>query len=345
MTRTDSPEASTSLETRPRRRWVPVVGTLGVVLAVIGAAAFATKGIVVKLALAEGVDSLTTLTWRMIVAVPVFATVGLVGVLRHRGNRTPTGERVLDVASALQAAGVGAIGYYLASLLDFTALEYISAQLDRLILLLYPFFVVLFGVVFFRRKVTRVMIVGQVLSYLGIAVIFWRDLSLAGDHVLLGATLVLGAAIAYAVYQILAKPLIDRMGAGLFTSIAMSGAGVAIVVHFAVTHPITDLAVPGEAWPLVIAIGLVSTVLPAYCISAAIGMIGSERTAVIGNVSPVITIVFAVWLLGEPFTVWHAVGTALVLVGAWIFAMPRAARKPRSKSLAHDGRDAPIMQE
>ncbi|UOQ90838.1 DMT family transporter [Agromyces endophyticus] len=323
-----SPEASVVLtEPSPRRRrWAPIAGSLGIVLAIVGAAAFATKGIVVKLALAEGIDSLTTLTWRMIVAVPVFATVGIVGVLRHRDARTATGERVLDVSSALQAAGVGMIGYYLASLLDFSALEFISAQLDRLILLLYPFFVVLFGVVFFRRRVTRVMIVGQVLSYLGIAVIFWRDLSFAGEHVLFGSMLVLGAAVAYAVYQILAKPLIDRMGAGLFTSIAMSGAGIAIFVHFALTHPIGELAVPADAWPLVIAIGLVSTVLPSYSISAAIGMIGSERTAVIGNVSPVITIVFAVWLLGEPFTVWHAVGTALVLVGAWIFAMPRAAR-------------------
>jgi len=314
-------------EPSPRRhRWAPIAGSLGIVLAIVGAAAFATKGIVVKLALAEGIDSLTTLTWRMIVAVPVFATVGIVGVLRHRDARTATGERVLDVSSALQAAGVGMIGYYLASLLDFSALEFISAQLDRLILLLYPFFVVLFGVVFFRRRVTRVMIVGQVLSYLGIAVIFWRDLSFAGEHVLFGSMLVLGAAVAYAVYQILAKPLIDRMGAGLFTSIAMSGAGIAIFVHFALTHPIGELAVPADAWPLVIAIGLISTVLPSYCISAAIGMIGSERTAVIGNVSPVITIVFAVWLLGEPFTIWHAVGTALVLVGAWIFAMPRPAR-------------------
>ena len=44
--------------------------------------------------------------------------------------------------------------------------------------------------------------------------------------------------IVYAAYQILAKPLIDRMGAGLFTSIAMSGAGPAVIVHFLLTHPV-----------------------------------------------------------------------------------------------------------
>ena len=51
----------------------------GIVLALAGAAFFATKGIVIKLALLEGIDSVTTLTWRMIVAVPIFLTVGILG--------------------------------------------------------------------------------------------------------------------------------------------------------------------------------------------------------------------------------------------------------------------------
>ena len=50
------------------------------------------------------------------------------------------------------------------------------------------------------------------MSYLGIALIFWRDFRIEGDDVVLGAALVFGSAVAYAAYQILAKPLIDRLG-------------------------------------------------------------------------------------------------------------------------------------
>lgn len=302
---------------------------LGLGLAILGAAMFATKGIIIKLALVEGVDPVTTLTWRQFVAVPVFVVVGILGYRRQRAAQ-PGGAPILDARSVLQALGVGMLGYYLASFLDFQALEYISAQFDRLILLTYPFFVVLFGAVFFKRKVTPVMMAGQALSYLGIALIFWRDLHFEGGDVVLGAALVFGSAIAYAGYQILAKPLIDRMGPQLFTSIAMSGAGPAVLIHFLATHPVADLAVPPEALPLMLAVGTVSTVLPAYCISAAIGLIGPERTAVIGNVSPVVTITLAVGILGEAFTPWHAVGTALVLVGAWLFA--RKARPSAVKA-------------
>jgi drug/metabolite transporter (DMT)-like permease len=302
---------------------------LGLFLALLGAAFFATKGIVIKLALAHGIDTMTTLTWRMIVSVPIFVIVGALGYRRRLAAHTGDRPR-LDGRTLLAVLAVGAIGYYVASALDFSALGYISAQLDRLILLTYPFFVVLFGAVFFKRKVTGVMIASLVVSYIGIALIFAHDFSVEGRDVVLGSALVFGSAIAYAAYQILAKPLIDRLGAQLFTSIAMSSAGVAVLIHFLVTHPVSGLAMDGYGLMLMVAIATVSTVVPGYCISAAIGLIGSERTAVVGNVSPVVTVALAVTVLGETFTVWHAAGTALVLAGVWLFGRKR---KPSKREL------------
>ncbi|WP_417309479.1 DMT family transporter [Devosia sp.] len=302
----------------------------GIVLAIAGAGFFATKGIVIKLALAEGIDSVTTLTWRMIVAVPIFVAVGII-YYRRQLTTAPTGTRTrLTLGSLLQVLGVGVLGYYVASFLDFQALEYITAQLDRLILLTYPFFVVLLGAIFFRRKITVQMVTALVLSYVGIALIFAHDLTIEGEDVLLGSLLVFGAALAYAVYQLLAKPLIDRMGPQLFTSIAMSGAGPAVIIHFLLTHPMSDLAVSGNGFALMLAIGTMSTVVPAYCISGAIGLIGPERTAIIGNISPLVTVALAIFILGEPFTIWHAAGTALVVFGVWLFTRKQ---KPKTKVL------------
>ena len=219
---------------------------LGVVLALLGAGLFATKGIVIKLAMLQHIDAMTTLTWRMIVAVPIFVTVGILGYRRKAAQRSANAPAVLDNSTLLQTLGVGLLGYYIASYLDFSALTYISAQFDRLILLTYPFFVVLFGAVFFGRKVTPLMIGSLVVSYFGIALIFWHDFSIEGDNVLLGAALVFGSAVVYAAYQILAKPLIDKMGAQLFTSVAMSAAGPAVIVHFLLTHPFSALAMDGH---------------------------------------------------------------------------------------------------
>jgi len=301
---------------------------LGIFLALLGAALFATKGIIIKLALADNIDTLTTLAWRQIMAVPVFVTVGILGYMRKRRDAPASAAPILDAKTLFQALGVGMLGYYVASLLDFSALTYITAQLDRLILLTYPFFVVAFGLLFFRRKVTWLMGVSLIVSYAGIVIIFARDFSVEGDNVALGSLLVFGSAFAYAGYQVLAKPLIDRLGAQLFTSIAMSGAGPAVLVHFLATHPVGALAINGHGIWLMLAIGLVATVAPAYCISAGIGLIGPERTAIIGNVSPLVTVALSIGILGEAFTVWHALGTALVLLGVWLFG--RKARPKRA---------------
>ncbi len=318
-----------STDTAPLSR-IPTYAWAGIVLALLGAALFATKGIIIKLALGEGIDTVTTLAWRMIVAVPIFLAVGIVGY-RRKLRALPAGTpSPLTLPVLLQTLGVGVLGYYLASLLDFSALEYISAQFDRLILLTYPFFVVLFGVVFFRRRVTPGMIAALVVSYAGIAMIFWHDLSIEGENVVLGAALVFGSALAYAGYQILAKPLIDRLGSGLFTSIAMSAAGPCVIVHFLATHPLGDLAITGNGFLLMLAIGTVATVLPAYAISGGIALIGPERTAIIGNISPVVTVALAITVLGEAFTVWHAIGTALVLGGVFLFTRKE---KPKVKVL------------
>ena len=303
---------------------------LGIFLALLGAALFATKGIIIKLALADNIDTLTTLAWRQIMAVPVFVTVGILGYMRKRRDAPAGAAPILDAKTLFQALGVGMLGYYVASLLDFSALTYITAQLDRLILLTYPFFVVAFGLLFFRRKVTWLMGVSLIVSYAGIVIIFARDFSVEGDNVVLGSLLVFGSAFAYAGYQVLAKPLIDRLGAQLFTSIAMSGAGPAVLVHFLATHPVGALAINGHGIWLMLAIGLVVTVAPAYCISAGIGLIGPERTAIIGNVSPLVTVALSTGILGEAFTPWHAAGTAMVLAGVWLFSRKARVKVPEA---------------
>ena len=84
---------------------------LGLALALLGAAFFATKGIVVKLALADGIDTMTTLTWRMIVSVPIFVLVGIVGY-RRRIAAHPGQGPLLDRSTVLSTLGVGILGYY-----------------------------------------------------------------------------------------------------------------------------------------------------------------------------------------------------------------------------------------
>ena len=63
------------------------------------------------------------------------------------------------------------------------------------------------------------------------------------------------------------------------------------------------------------ATGLLATVVPSFFVNAGMAKSGAASTAMISNVSPLLTIYFAVVLLGEDFTWAHALGTALVVRG------------------------------
>jgi drug/metabolite transporter (DMT)-like permease len=288
----------------------------------LGAALFSTKAIIIKLAYADGLNAETLLALRMALALPFYAAIGWISVRERRraGRALPSRSLVI------QAALVGMLGYWFASYTDFLGLEFISAQFERLILFTYPAFVVLFGALFFAQPVRLRALSGIGVSYLGLALIFATKVSTLGAGVAKGAALVFAAAVAFALYQLLAKNVIARIGPRLFTCIAMSGAAAAALLQFALTQPLQSLIVDREVLFYGVLIAIVATVLPSFLLNAALHRISAQANATIGTLSPVITILLAVMILGEPFTLLDATGTAMVLAGVGWFTL--ADRRP-----------------
>jgi drug/metabolite transporter (DMT)-like permease len=290
---------------------------LGYVFAAVGAILFSTKAVAIKLAYRDNVDAETLLALRMILSLPFYFVIGGWS-LRDRlakGGPLPAGRLVLA------AAGTGLLGYWLASYLDFLGLEYVTAQIERMILFTYPIFVVIFGALFFGQKITRRIVVAIAISYSGLAVIFGHSIVEGGENALIGGLLVLGCAIAFAFYQLFAKDLITVIGPRLFTCIAMTGAAVGAILQFLVTHPASGLMVSGQVWLISLFIAVGSTVLPSFFLNAALHRISAQANATIGTVSPVATILLAWAILGETMTPLAWLGTALVMVGVGWFTL------------------------
>jgi len=292
----------------------------GYVMSALGAMLFATKGVVAKLAYAHGVEVLSLLALRMLLSVPIFVAVGVVE-WRHRPRHARPDRRTLAAAAI-----VGIIGYHLSSLLDFEGLARIDAQSERLILFTYPFFVILLGRLIYRRPLAPHAVAGALISYAGIATMFGGAPTRLTDTALSGAGFVLAAAISFAFYQLFAREVIVRCGAALFTAVAMSSAGLTLLIQFALTHPVSALAVERSAWPLVVVLALFATVAPAFLMAAGTARVGAQGNAIIATLSPTVTIVLAVSLLGEPFGWPEALGTLLVLAGVGLFTLVDARR-------------------
>lgn len=295
----------------------------GYLLAAGGAALFSMKAIIIKVAYGDAdaeVDAILLLGLRMAFALPVYLAIGY-WLLKGGGGgiRSPLTPRLV-----LSALLVGLLGYYFAAYMDFLGLMYITAQLERLVLFTYPLFVMILGSLFFGSRMTGWGLVSLAITYAGITLVYFRGGMAEGANVETGIAFVLIAACAFALYQLLARSIMSRTGSVLFTCIAMTSAATAALLHLSIDAMLTSSGPVLAALPIRIVwlaalLGIVTTVLPSFMINAGLERIGAQASAMIHMLSPLVTIVLAVMVLGEPFTAVDAAGSLLVIAGVGLY--------------------------
>ncbi|MEZ7848843.1 MAG: DMT family transporter [Polaromonas sp.] len=290
---------------------------VGLVLAMVGAVAFSGKAIIVKLAYRHGVDPVTLIMLRMLFALPIFL---IMAWWASRGKPPLTRKDWLGVV------GLGFTGYYLSSFLDFAGLQYISASLERLILYLNPTLVLLLSWLFYRQRISLRQLLGMAISYAGVVLVFGHEITAQGSHAAWGALLVFLSASTYALYLVYSGEMVRRLGAIRLVGLASTVACLCCILQFVLLRPLTLEHVAPEVMWLSLINATVCTVVPVLLVMMAIERIGASMTAQTGMVGPISTILMGVVILGEPFTVWVAAGTVLVLVGIFVFTRsPRLA--------------------
>ena len=292
---------------------------LGPVIILLAATGFSAKAILVKLAYVYRVDAVTLLALRMLLSLPFF--IAMAWWSSRDARREPLTRR-----EWLLVGVMGLAGYYLASLLDFLGLQYISAGLERLTLFLYPTFVVLISAAFFHRRISRLDLYALLLSYTGIALVFWHDLKISQDSdVALGSLLVLGSALSYAVYLIGSGTLVHKLGSLRYTAYASIVSCVAVLLQFAITRSPAQLDQPAAVYGYGLAMAVFSTVLPVWLMSEGIRRVGSSRASMIGTVGPILTIGMGYFFLDEPIALVQMAGALLVLAGVAVISLKRGA--------------------
>jgi drug/metabolite transporter (DMT)-like permease len=290
----------------------------GIAFAVGGTLAFSLRPILIKLSYAAYPVTPTTLLFlRMTLSLPFF--LGVAWWLRNQQPR-------LSAREWAAVAGLGFLGYYGASFLDFIGLQYVGAGIGRLILYLYPTLVLLISFLFLGRQPTRRQLLALAITYAGVALILSSQAhgGAQGRLFVLGALLVFASALLYAVYLVAGGELVKRVGSMRFTAYSMAVATVPAVIQFLALEPASALELPRAVWTYAIVLATVSTVLPLFLQAEALRRIGAAEFALIGALGPVSVAVTSALGLDEPFTVMQAIGGALVIGGVLLVSLKRS---------------------
>jgi drug/metabolite transporter (DMT)-like permease len=237
------------------------------------------------------------------------------GVARRALGRTPQHWPVL---LAIAVLGI-AVPFFLIAYGE----RYVTSSFAALLIAADPLFIVMLALKLDpSERASGWRLLGLLVGFLGVAALVC--LSLSRDPLeALGAAMVLGAALCYAVSALLFKRLsgVPPIGA---TAVTLTAASI-VLLPFAAFNVPSTLPSPPVLGSL-IALGLVCTALAYVIYYSLIVEAGATRAALITYVNPAVAVILGVIILGEPVTLGTIVGFVLIIIGC---AMSTSRKPPR----------------
>lgn len=216
--------------------------------------------------------------------------------------------------------GVGITGF---NLLFFDAMNTTSADNAALIMATNPLLTTLLAALILREQATVRQLIALPIALFGVTIVITEgDLRhLLSLKVVDGDWLMLGADIAWALYNVLSRRLMPKESNALVNTTLVMGAGALILTSGAFIHA-GPIHMPSAEAALALAIMVIGGTVGFYLFwNIGIQRLGSGRTAIFMNLVPVFAMLTGI-VLGTLPTMAQLVGGAIVLGGLSITMLP-----------------------
>lgn len=282
---------------------------------------WAVNFIVIKNVISGSLQPIAFTALRFVVASSV-----LLPLLR---GLTPA-ERAVNDSDRWKIVGLGLIGNALYQIFFITSMANTLPTNAALILATPPIFIALIGALFKLEKLTWLAWLGIFLSFGGIALVILggapTETSNGAPHPLWGDLLALGAAMMWAVYTLLAAPMLRRHSPVKLTALSVAAGTVPLLLIATPSLLATDWSSVGPAaWLGVLYCGGMAIAVGYLMWNRGVQQVGAARTAVYSNLTPVLVALIAWLVRGDPLTVYHVAGAIIILTG---ITLTRVGRRP-----------------
>ena len=222
---------------------------------------------------------------------------------------------------------LGAIGYFTATILYFTAIQNIDSGLAITIFYCNPVIVVLLSWWLLGNKPSRIIVWCLASTLIGVAIAAGQ----VGNADTISVILVLIVAVEYAFYMIISSKVLPKVDLFTGVTIVMFGAASSFAIYALFAPSSVEVIFPNaiNGWVSVLMLAVVATVIPTATLYAGMNLIGTGKTAVIQTFEPVASILAGVIFLSEPLTLPRIIGATFVIgaVGVLATAESRTAAR------------------
>lgn len=274
---------------------------------IASAACFATLGILTKWAFQHGAEPMSLLAVRFALAATV---MGVAQAVRDpQGLKVTRGDLLRFLALALT-------GYGAASLCYSYAVGLIGASVTTVLLYTYPAMVSIIGWLVLREPFPIKRVAAVALTFIGCALVADVFAASAGMNVL-GLVLGLGAALGYAVFNVLSYRSLHRTPRLTLMAYTFAFSAVALGITAAATGAIARVADWDViAWLAVVLIVAIPTFAAVMLYLGGIKRMGAAQAAVVSTLELPFTVAFAaIAFPAERLSLPQLLGAAIVLGG------------------------------
>jgi len=200
-----------------------------------------------------------------------------------------------------------------------TGLQYTTATNAALLVATIPTWTSLFSILMGLVQIRRRLVTGMLITLGGVTLVVLSrsdsGLALSHDDVV-GSLLILGAAAANGMSNVLTKPVVDRVGSMqtaiwkyIFTTIGLTLVALPELMHTALSD------IPVSTVPNIMYSGMMSGVGGFIVVHLAVHEIGPTRSSSYFNYNPIVAGIAGILVLSEPFSIWLIVGGGLTIFG------------------------------
>src|SRR3989442_4717203 len=219
-------------------------------------------------------------------------------------------------------AAMGFLGIFLHQILQAHGLALTTAVHTGWLIGLIPIWSALLSAVVLREKLGSAKVAGLLLGFAGAALVVTRG-KLSGGLLALPTTrgdlLILASTVNWAVYSVVGRRTLARLGSARATAFAMLTGWTMLAPLFVLRAGWTEYArVSSTGWAAIAFLGIGCSGLGYLFWYAALEKLESSRVAAFLYLEPLVTLTAAVVLLGEPVHGTTVVGGLIVLAGVFL---------------------------
>lgn len=280
----------------------------GTICGILAAVCYGTNPLGALKLYAEGMQTSSVLFYRFGLAWLIMAVVVLLRSIPRKGK---AGESVRVTRKEFGVLSALGVLFIFSSLTLYLSFHLMDAGVASTILFTYPVMTAVIMAVFFHEKVNWITISSIVLSFIGVALLYWGD----GTATLPigGVVLVLISALTYALYIIVVNRSQLKMSSFKINFYVLFYCALGMLVYsFIAGEP---LALPQNAtsWFYVGWLAVVPAIMALTLMVYAAKLVGSTTTAILGALEPLTAVLIGIFVFDESFSLNLFIGIVLIL--------------------------------